>query len=76
MKRPSQAKRVREFQAKVRGRDFQAGLEAAKAIIAPMIMRRYFVRGLAVGCALAVLALAACLWGLQSAGIVVLRLAL
>ena len=32
-----------------RVKDFRAGIETAKTAIAPLIMRRYFLRGIAAG---------------------------
>ena len=38
--------------AKQRAKDFHAGLEAAHKQVGPVIMRRYFLRGMLVGAAL------------------------
>lgn len=75
-RKPSQSKRIREFQAKVRSADFLSGLEAAKAAIAPLIMRKYFIRGLLVGAVVCAVGFTAALWAAVGAGWAVLRLPL
>ncbi len=65
-RKPGQAKAKLARDAKRRAADFHAGIDAARAAIAPLIMRRYFVRGLltgmAIGAALVAGALAVVRW--------------
>lgn len=63
----------REQLAAQRKVDFEAGLQAAKEAIGPVIMKRYFLRGLAVGALLCGLAIGAILAGLAISGTLMLR---
>ncbi len=51
-------KRAKPYLVKRRAKDFRAGVEAAKYQIAPLLARRYYVRGFFVGLGLGVVATA------------------
>jgi hypothetical protein len=55
-----------------RGVDFQAGIHAARAAIAPLIMRRYFLRGMLAGVGVALTLGVGSAWALIEFGFAVL----
>lgn len=59
--------------AKQRATDFNAGIEAAYKQIGPVIMRRYFLRGMLAGVGVLAVVAGGVAWGLHFAGVIVLR---
>ncbi len=59
--------------AKLRSLDFNAGIEAAYKQIGPVIMRRYFLRGMLAGFVVLAVVIGAVAWGLHFAGVIVVQ---
>ena len=67
------SKRLQERTAKQTAHGFRQGIDAARETMAPLMMHRYFNRGVWVGAALATFVIAAVLVGLTIDGAIVLR---
>lgn len=60
--------------AKQRATDFNAGIEVAYKQIGPVIMRRYFLRGMLAGAGVLAVVASVVVWGLHFTGAIVLEL--
>jgi hypothetical protein len=67
------SKRLQERTSKQTALGFKQGIEAAREAIAPIMMRRFFLRGLTAGAVFAIVVITAVVGALTFYGIVVLR---
>lgn len=65
---------ISKARAKQRVSDFRKGVETAKVTVLPLLMRRYFIRGMAAGVVVTAILIGVALYLTYNAGILIVDL--